>query len=122
MDLRGKSRGRGYLVDARCRIELLGALRVVQGDRIITRFRTQKAGLLLSYLALRLGQSPSRESVIDLFWPEMDLDEGRNNLNTTLTSLRRQLEPPGVPTGSVLVTGRQNVRLNPASVSTDLIE
>src|SRR5437016_1814378 len=51
----------GTGVDARCRIELLGELRVRQSDRTLTRFRTQKAALLLSYLALHLGQSPTRE-------------------------------------------------------------
>src|SRR5207244_12340280 len=35
---------------------------------------------------------------------------------------RRQLEPPGSPAGSWLVTGRQSVQLNPAAVSTDLQE
>jgi len=35
-------------MDARCRIELLGGLRVHQGEREITRFRTQKAAALLA--------------------------------------------------------------------------
>ena len=36
-------------MDVRCRIELLGRLRVEQGDREITRFSTQKTGALLAY-------------------------------------------------------------------------
>ena len=38
-------------MDVRCRIELLGRLRVKQGEREITRFRTQKTGAVLGYLA-----------------------------------------------------------------------
>ena len=34
-------------MEARWRIEILGQLRVTQGDRAITRFRTQKTGALL---------------------------------------------------------------------------
>src|SRR5262249_43473845 len=111
---------RGCFMDARSRIELFGGLRVVQGDQIITRFRTQKAAALLSYLALHLRQNCSRERLVDLFWPEMDLDPGRDNLSTALTSLRRQLEPPGVAAGSILLADRRNAQLNPAAVSTDV--
>jgi len=38
-------------MDVGCRIELLGRLRVTQGDRDTTRFRTQKTEALLAYLA-----------------------------------------------------------------------
>jgi predicted ATPase/DNA-binding SARP family transcriptional activator len=100
----------------------LGELRVLEGDRIIDRFRTQKAAWLLAYLALRVGQSAPRERLIDLFWPEMDPVAGRDNLSTALSSLRRQIEPAGMPAGSVLYADRQHVRLNPEVVVTDTAE
>ena len=53
-----------------------------------------------------------REMGIELFWPEIAPAAGRNNLSKALTSLRHQLEPPGVPTGAVLVTDNASVRLN----------
>jgi predicted ATPase/DNA-binding SARP family transcriptional activator len=109
-------------MDPRCRIELFGGVRVLQGDREITRFRTHKAAGLLSYLALFLGPSHPRDQLVDLFWPEMELDTGRDNLSTALSSLRRQLEPRGIPTGSVLLADRRHVQLNPATVSTDVAE
>jgi predicted ATPase/DNA-binding SARP family transcriptional activator len=109
-------------VDARCRIELFGALRLVQQDRTLTRFRTHKAAHLLAYLALHRDQSHARERLIELFWPEMQTGAGRDNLSTALSSLRRQIEPAGVPAGSVLVADRQNVRLNPVAVTTDVAE
>jgi predicted ATPase/DNA-binding SARP family transcriptional activator/Tfp pilus assembly protein PilF len=108
-------------VDVRCRIELFGPLRVVRGDQVLTRFRTQKAGWLLAYLALNAGQAHSRDHMIELFWPDLDFDAGRDNLSTSLSALRRLLEPAGVPAGSVLNTDRRNVQLNPI-VSTDVGE
>jgi predicted ATPase/DNA-binding SARP family transcriptional activator len=109
-------------VETRCRIQLFGELGVVQGDRTISHFRTQKAASLLGYLALHLGQRLLRERLMDLFWPDMDVDSGRVNLSTTLSTLRRELEPPGVPAGSVLLADRQTVQLNSAAVSTDVAE
>jgi predicted ATPase/DNA-binding SARP family transcriptional activator len=108
--------------DPRCRIELFGGLRLLQGDRLLTRFRTQKAAILLAYLALHLSQTHPRDQLVDLFWPEMDLEPGRTNLSTALTSLRRQLEPPGIPAGSLLVADRRTVQLNPEAVVTDVAE
>jgi DNA-binding SARP family transcriptional activator len=109
-------------MDVRCRIELLGELRVLQGERTHTRFRTHKAASLLAYLALFLRQTHPREQLLEVFWPEMDSEAGRNNLSTALSQLRAQLEPTGIPAGSVLVTDRQQVRLHQATVSTDTAE
>jgi predicted ATPase/DNA-binding SARP family transcriptional activator/Flp pilus assembly protein TadD len=103
-----------------CRIELLGELRLLRGEEIKTRFVTTKAGVLLAYLALRHPRAQSREHLIDLLWPEMEIDAGRNNLSTLLSLLRRDLEPPGTPAGTVLQANRQSVQLNPDSVTTDL--
>src|SRR5205823_708480 len=47
---------------------------------------------------------------------------GRNSLNTALSSLRRQLEPPGIPTGTILQADRFTVQLNPAVFLTDVAE
>src|SRR5579871_2410715 len=109
-------------MDPRCRVELFGELRLVQADQTITRFRTQKVAAVLAYLALYIRQGHTREEIVDRFWPEMDLDAGRNNLSTLLVSLRRQLEPMGVPQGSVLMADRRNVRLNADVVTTDVAE
>jgi len=55
-------------------------------------------------------------------WPEEPLDVARANLRVALSSLRRQLEPPGVPAGTVLIAGRQHVGLNPQAVRVDVGE
>src|SRR4051812_14959169 len=108
-------------MDGCCRIEMLGGLRVMQGDRAVTRFRTHKTAELLAYLAYFHRRSHPREILIDLLWPEADLDGGRHSLSMALSSLRPLLEVPGKD-GSVLVADRHSVGLNPAAVSTDVAE
>ena len=105
-----------YEASAPLRIELLGGLRLIRDGQIAARFRTQKAANLLAYLALHLGQMLPRERIIDLFWSEMETDIARDNLSTTLTALRRQLEPPG----GVLLADRSLIGLNIRAVKTDL--
>src|SRR5437660_1745140 len=110
----------------RSKVELLGGLRVEQGaeaaPRIITRFRTQKTAALLAYLAYQRERAHPREHLIDLLWPEADVLSGRKSLSMALSSLRHQLEPPGVPHGAILRADRHAVQLNPEAVSTDVAE
>src|SRR5436305_12019550 len=98
-------------MDTPWHIELLGRLRATQGDRTITRFRSQRAGALLAYLAYHLGWPHPREVLVELLWPEAEPKSGRNNLSRELWSLRRQLEPPGVPAGGVILADHANVQL-----------
>ena len=106
-----------------CRIELLGGLCLEQGGQTITRFRTHKTAELLAYLAYFRERAHPREVLIDLFWPENDVDAGRHSLSMALSALRPQLEPPGTAAdGSVLVADRHSVGLNPAIVVTDVME
>jgi predicted ATPase/DNA-binding SARP family transcriptional activator len=108
-------------MDANWRIELLGRLRATQRDRMVTRLRAHKTGALLAYLAYYLDRPHSREALIELLWPEAEPHSGRNNLSRELSSLRRQLEPPGVPAGAVILADRGSVQLNPAVCTTDVI-
>lgn len=110
-------------MDARCRIEMLGGLRLEQRGRIVTRFRTRKTAELLAYLAYYCHRAHPREALIELLWPEDDIDAGRHSLSMALSALRPHLEPPGVTLdGAVLGTDRHSVRLNPTAVTTDVLE
>src|SRR2546428_9641996 len=109
-------------MDATSPIELLGRRRIAQGDRVIERFRTHKIAALLAVLANDLERPQPRESLIALLWPDRALEDGRNNLGYSLSSLRRQLEPPGVAAGSVIVADRAHARLNPATCTSDVVE
>jgi predicted ATPase/DNA-binding SARP family transcriptional activator len=103
------------------RILLLGGLRAEQNETSIARFRSQKIGALLAYLALFPTRAYTREELADLFWPDAEPEVGRTNLRTALFSLRRQLEPPGAPAGSVLITrGHSDVGIEPRAITTDV--
>src|SRR5438876_5838793 len=109
-------------MDALWRIELLGWLRATGDDRVVTRFQTQKTGALLACLAYHCQRSHPREVLIELLWPESEPRAGRNKLSLALSSLRHQLEPPGIPAGAVILANRADVQLNPAAVSTDVAQ
>lgn len=104
------------------RVELLGGLCLRRGESVITHFRTRKTGGLLAYLAYFRQRQHPREKLIDLLWPESDLDAGRQSLSRALTSLRQQLEPAGTPSGSILLADRSCVGLNPEAVTTDVVD
>src|SRR6266542_2466879 len=100
-------------METRWRVELLGRLQARQGDHVVTRFRARRTGSLFAYLAYHLDQPHPREVLIELLWPEVEPQNGRTNHRRELCSLRRQLEPPGVASGAVIVADRLCVRLNP---------
>lgn len=102
------------------RITLLGGLSLIRGDRVLIRFRTQKTALLLAYLAHYRHRIHRRDELIELLWPDSSPEGGRDSLSVALSSLRRQLEPPGVPHGAVLLADRVSVGLSPATVTTDV--
>jgi DNA-binding SARP family transcriptional activator len=107
-------------VETRWRIYLLGGFRVEGCGRILTRFRTQKAADLLAYLAYSLPRPHRRDTLVEWLWPECAPEAGRNNLSRELCALRDQLEPLGVPPGTVLQADRFWLRLQPDAVSTDV--
>jgi predicted ATPase/DNA-binding SARP family transcriptional activator len=107
-------------MDPACRIEMLGWLRVLQGDRVVSRFHTRMTGGLLAYLAYYQQRSHSRGALVELFWPEREPLSGRRSLRRALTWLRRQLEPPGVPPGAIILADRAAVQLNPDACTTDV--
>src|SRR5579871_2405338 len=107
-------------MSARWQVQLLGELRVEDGERVLTRFRMQKAGALLAYLAFHRTQAHPREVLIEMLWPDCDPEIGRNRLSTALSYLRLPLEPPGTPAGSVLLADRTTIRIHPTALITDV--
>ncbi|HEY3267317.1 MAG TPA: tetratricopeptide repeat protein [Armatimonadota bacterium] len=105
-----------------CRIEMLGGLRLLIAGRTIVRFRSVKVAELLALLACHPDRPMSRDAVVEALWPEVDPDKGRNRLRFTLSCLRRQVEPVGVPQGTVVSAGRSHLTLRGDNVSTDLAE
>jgi predicted ATPase/DNA-binding SARP family transcriptional activator len=104
------------------RVELLGDLRAQREEQVVSRFRTQKTAALLGYLAFFRQRSQPREVLIELLWPDRDRESGLRNLRVSLTSLRHQLEPPGIGAGAVVLADHHSVQLNPTTVTTDVAE
>jgi len=99
---------------------VLGRLTATGHDRVIQRFKAGKAATLLAYLAYFAGQDHAREQLMELFWPESELEDAQHSLRQALSSLRRQVEPPGVPAGTVLQATRQYVQVPAEAVTTDV--
>jgi predicted ATPase len=103
-------------------VRLLGTLSAERDGETITHFRSQKTAALFAFLCVHApqGRSHGREEIVELFWPEQDLEAGRNSLRVALSFLRRALEPPPASPGSVLVTNRTHVRLRAEAIRTDV--
>ena len=102
------------------RVELLGRVRALAGEHVITRFGSRKLELLLARLAIEPRRVASREELVDLLWPEAELSTGLNRLRQALFALRRLLEPPGSP--EVLLAQRGRVGLQPGRLVCDVAE
>src|SRR6266852_6595113 len=69
-------------VEPRWRIEMIGGLRAVRGETVLTRFRTQNSALLLAHLALACAGGPRRQrsllrdELANQLWPESELRAG----------------------------------------------
>ena len=101
-------------------IELLGPLRASRGAEQITRFRTRLAAALLARLALFPHRDHPREELIDLLWPDANLEAARPRLRQELASLRRLLEPEADSAGTVLYADRFCLRLQSGVLTTDV--
>lgn len=98
---------------------LLGGFRLEANGQIVNHLRSQKALSLLAYLLSYPGLH-RRDSLAQLFWGDKPAESARNNLRVALSLIRRVLEPPGVPAGSVLQSTRRKVGVSPDLVETDV--
>ena len=101
-------------------VVLLNGLQLSRPGVVITRFRTQKTGELMAFLALHSHRLLPREEIAGVIWPDHDVAAGRASLRTSLASLRHQLEPPGTVANSVVFADRVSVHLNPEAFTTDV--
>src|SRR5262245_28136444 len=75
----------------RLRLTLLGGFTARLGTGTPVVLASKKAQALLAYLALRPGQSHSREKLIALLWGDSAAEQARHSLSQTLFALRRAL-------------------------------
>lgn len=68
------------------RFRLLGSAQVEQNGEPLQGFKSRKTLALLGYLASQ-GQPVSRDTLADLFWPDLAGDRSRNNLSQALHNI-----------------------------------
>jgi len=101
-------------------VELLGDFRVLRGGRVVDKFHTRQTALLLAYLTV-FPRRHSREELIDLLWPDADLESGRSRLSQAIWRLRQILQAPDQSSADVsLIADRNTVAINPAQVTSDV--
>ncbi len=96
-------------------VQLLGTLRILCGEQVVTRFRTRSADVVFAYLSLHLGQDVRREKLEEIGWPDSEQLKRKQNLRTALTSIRTTLGH------EVLDADRGVVRLNPDYFDVDAL-
>jgi predicted ATPase len=101
-------------------VRLLGELALHDGARTVVRLPSRAAAALVARLALWPDRAHPREELVELLWPGVDLDAGRNRLRQTLSVLRSVLETDGAGAGPVLVADRQHLRAAPGAFACDV--
>lgn len=106
-------------------VQLLGGLLLRNGDVEIHRFSSRQAVLLFARLALAPRAAWQRDDLARALWPELCpggrvSDAARGRLRRTLSTLRVQLEQPGVVPASAFEADRDTVRLNAGGFDVDV--
>jgi DNA-binding SARP family transcriptional activator/predicted ATPase len=90
---------------------MLGGLRLVYRERVVTAVNTNRLQALLAHLALHAGILQSREHLAFLFWPDSTEPQARTNLRQLLHHLRSAL-PDG---GQFIESDSQNILWRPTA-------
>ncbi len=104
------------------RIELFGGVRVLKGGRVIARLQPPRTGTLLACLALAPDAGRPREELMELLWPEVEPETGRNRLRQALHVLREALQAEDPEAGRIVVSDRNCIRLDSQLANVDLAE
>ena len=101
------------------RISTLGPLIISLDGEPVHTFKTTKALALLIFLAVEKDRDHSRESLMELLWPDMPLESAQVNLRQTVYRLRQSLPQvdtiPGVEKVPILQADRQTIRIHPGA-------
>src|ERR1700704_1504471 len=79
---------------ARLSVSLVGRLAIRFNGQLV-ELRTQKAGAVLSYLALIEAKQESRERLVGLLWSRSDEGKARGSLRQVIRELRSAFEDAG---------------------------
>ncbi len=97
-------------------IKTLGEFSISYQDRIISNQanRSRKIWTLLAYIIVYHSKEISQSALIDLLWPEEDINiDSENALKTSLHRIRKILEQLEYPIKSLIIYKRNTFRFNP---------
>ncbi|MFN0186873.1 MAG: ATP-binding protein [Aquabacterium sp.] len=104
---------------APCRVWLLGTLEVELGPQRLQRLPSRAVAALLARLSLYPQRLHPREELIELLWPGVELDAGRNRLRQALSVLRGLLQTPA--SGQIIEADRVGVRVVAGALDCDVV-
>jgi DNA-binding SARP family transcriptional activator len=107
----------------RLEVRVFGGLNVEAGERLV-RFDRVRARDLFAWLLAEHPQPLNEEVIMETFWPEADPKRSRSNLQTTVSSLRKALDPTFKRSdASYVVSSERQYRLNlPDASRVDFME
>jgi adenylate cyclase len=107
---------------SRLSIRLLGPLQVTLDSQPVTHFETEKARVLLAYLAVEADRPHPRELLAEMLWPGRPAGAASADLRHALASLRRAIADTSAALGAgrqppppFLLVNRQTIQFNSAS-------
>ena len=103
------------------RLRLLGAVALLDPRARPVRLPTRAVTLLLARLAMAPRRQHPREELVDLLWPGVDNETGRNRLRQALSVLRSLLEAARPAAAPLLHADRRAVWLAPDAVHCDVV-
>ncbi|MGE7674912.1 response regulator [Lysinibacillus sp. NPDC094403] len=79
-------------------IQLLGGLKVVtpDGNAQLMKWRTSKAKELFAYMLNHRNEMIYRDTILELFWPESDIDKASKQLYTAIYTIRQTFKNYGL--------------------------
>ncbi len=83
----------GMRVAARPRIQVFGGFLVTSTDGAEGRWQSRKARQLLKILVARRGTAMSRETLMDMLWPDVPMHLLINRFSVAAAAVRRALDP-----------------------------
>lgn len=98
-------------------LQLLGGFRVQDAAGSEIRITSRKGRALLAYLAMRAGDTQSRDRLATLLWEEADEELARTSLRQALAALRKSLPDSVHP---ALFTDSNALGLDPALIDSDI--
>ena len=97
-------------------LQVLGAFRVHDSAGVEIRIASRKGRALLAYLALRPGESHSRDRLATLLWEDADEELARTSLRQALAALRKSL--PADAHKALLAEASRSASIPPSCTAT----